>query len=127
MICRKRRFARGGSTITQQMIKNVLLSREKTLTRKLREYILARKAEEILTKRQILQIYLNEVEWGENVYGIEAASRFYFDKHAANCRLPRQRCSPGCFPTPAIITLINDPIRRGTGRSGFWAICFRQS
>ena len=50
----KKRFARGGSTITQQMIKNVLLSREKTISRKLREYVLARKAEELLSKRKIL-------------------------------------------------------------------------
>ncbi len=72
---KKKRFARGGSTITQQMIKNVLLSKEKTITRKLREFVLARKAEEILSKRRILEIYLNEVEWGENIYGVEAASR----------------------------------------------------
>jgi membrane peptidoglycan carboxypeptidase len=96
----KRRFARGGSTITQQMIKNVLLSREKTLTRKLREYILARKAEEILTKRQILQIYLNEVEWGENIYGIEAASRFYFDKHAAELSPAQAALLAGMLPNP---------------------------
>src|SRR5512136_2333566 len=78
----KKRFSRGGSTITQQMIKNVLLSKEKTLTRKLREFVLARQAEELLTKRRILEIYLNEVEWGENIHGIEAASRYYFDKQA---------------------------------------------
>jgi len=81
---KKKRFARGGSTITQQMIKNVLLSKEKTVTRKLREFVLARKAEEILTKRRILEIYLNEVEWGENIYGIEAASRYYFERTPPN-------------------------------------------
>lgn len=96
----KRRFARGGSTITQQMIKNVLLSREKTITRKVREYVLARKAEEILTKRQILQIYLNEVEWGDNVYGIEAASRFYLDKHAAELTPGEAALLAGMLPSP---------------------------
>jgi monofunctional biosynthetic peptidoglycan transglycosylase len=96
----KHRFARGGSTITQQMIKNVLLSREKTISRKVREYVLARKAEEILTKRQILEIYLNEVEWGDNIYGIEAASRFYLDKHAAELTPAEASLLAGMLPSP---------------------------
>jgi len=96
----KRRFARGGSTITQQMIKNVLLSKEKTITRKLREYVLARKAEEILSKRKILEIYLNEVEWGENIYGIEAASRYYLDKHAAELTAGEAALLAGMLPNP---------------------------
>ncbi|HUL00383.1 MAG TPA: transglycosylase domain-containing protein [Nitrospirota bacterium] len=94
------RFSRGGSTITQQMIKNVLLSKEKTISRKIREYILATKAEEILTKRQILEIYLNEVEWGENIYGIEAASRFYLDKHVADVTVAEAALLAGMLPNP---------------------------
>ncbi len=97
---KKRRFARGGSTITQQMIKNVLLSKEKTITRKLREYVLARKAEEILSKRKILEIYLNEVEWGENIYGIEAASRYYLDKHASELTAGEAALLAGMLPNP---------------------------
>jgi monofunctional biosynthetic peptidoglycan transglycosylase len=97
---RKRKFSRGGSTITQQMIKNVFLSKEKTLTRKLREYVLARKAEEILTKHRILEIYLNEVEWGENIYGIEAASRFYLDKHASELTPGEAALLAGMLPNP---------------------------
>jgi penicillin-binding protein 1A len=96
----KKRFARGGSTITQQMIKNVLLSKEKTISRKLREYFLARKAEELLSKRRILEIYLNEVEWGDNIYGIEAASRFYFDKHAAELTTGEAALLAGMLPNP---------------------------
>ncbi len=96
----KRRFARGGSTITQQMIKNVLLSKEKTIARKLREYVLARKAEEILSKRKILEIYLNEVEWGENIYGIEAASRYYLDKHASDLTVGESALLAGMLPNP---------------------------
>lgn len=96
----KRRFARGGSTITQQMIKNVLLSKEKTITRKLREYILARKAEQILSKRRILEIYLNEVEWGDNIYGIEAASRYYFDKHSSELTPSEAALLAGMLPNP---------------------------
>ncbi|MGE5173895.1 MAG: transglycosylase domain-containing protein [Betaproteobacteria bacterium] len=97
---KKRRFARGGSTITQQMIKNVLLSKEKTISRKLREYVLARKAEEILSKRRILEIYLNEVEWGENIYGIEAASRYYLDKHALELTAGEAALLAGMLPNP---------------------------
>lgn len=96
----KRRFSRGGSTITQQMIKNVLLSKEKTIVRKVREYVLSRKAEELLTKRQILEIYLNEVEWGENIYGIEAASRFYLDKHASDLSAAEAALLAGMLPNP---------------------------
>lgn len=96
----KHRFARGGSTITQQMIKNVFLSKEKTITRKVREYVLARKAEEILSKRRILEIYLNEVEWGENIYGIEAASRYYFAKHAQELTAGEAALLAGMLPNP---------------------------
>jgi len=96
----KRRFARGGSTITQQMIKNVLLSKEKTISRKIREYVLAERAEAILTKRQILEIYLNEVEWGENIYGIEAASRYYLDKHASELTIGEAALLAGMLPNP---------------------------
>lgn len=104
----KKRFARGGSTITQQMIKNVFLSKEKTLSRKLREFILARRAEEILTKRQILEIYLNEVEWGDSIYGIEAASRYYFDKHAAELTAAEAALLAGMLPNPRYF----DPFKR---------------
>jgi membrane peptidoglycan carboxypeptidase len=96
----KKRFARGGSTITQQMIKNVLLSKEKTLGRKLREFVLARRAEEALTKLQILEIYLNEVEWGENIHGIEAASRYYFDRHGAELTASEAALLAGMLPNP---------------------------
>jgi monofunctional biosynthetic peptidoglycan transglycosylase len=104
----KKRFARGGSTITQQMIKNVLLSKEKTITRKVREFVLARRAEDILTKRRILEIYLNEVEWGEGVYGIEAASRYYFDKHATELTDAEAALLAGMLPNPRYY----DPFKR---------------
>ena len=72
----------GGSTITQQVVKNALLSPEKTLTRKLKEWILALKLEHYLTKDQILGIYLNESPFGGNIYGVEEASLSFFGKHA---------------------------------------------
>jgi monofunctional biosynthetic peptidoglycan transglycosylase len=96
----KRKFSRGGSTITQQMIKNVLLSKEKTISRKIREFVLARRAEDILTKRRILEIYLNEVEWGDNIYGVEAASRYYFDKQAVELTAGEAALLAGMLPNP---------------------------
>lgn len=73
-------LTRGASTITQQVIKNAILTPEKTITRKLKEMIMALMLEKILTKDKILEHYLNLIELGENIYGIKAGSNFYFDK-----------------------------------------------
>lgn len=74
---------RGGSTITQQLAKNLLLSGERTMLRKGQELVLATLLEVLLDKRRILEIYLNNVEWGEGVFGAEAAAQYYFRKPAA--------------------------------------------
>ncbi|WP_448582299.1 penicillin-binding protein 1A [Thermaurantiacus sp.] len=74
----------GASTITQQVAKNLLLSNEVTLTRKIREAVLARRIESILTKEQILELYLNEIFFGRNAYGVEAAARTWFGKSASD-------------------------------------------
>ena len=76
------RLARGGSTITQQLAKNLYLSPSKNPVRKLRELILARRLEAELTKSRILELYLNVIEWGDGVYGVEAAARAYFHRSA---------------------------------------------
>ncbi len=73
----------GGSTLTQQVIKNTLLTREKTITRKIKEWVLAYKIEKKLTKDQILTIYLNEAPYGGTIYGIQEASRIFFGKKAS--------------------------------------------
>ncbi len=73
----------GGSTITQQLAKNLFLSGERTLLRKGQEMVLALALEAFLSKRRILEIYLNSVEWGEGVFGAEAAAQHYFRKSAA--------------------------------------------
>jgi monofunctional biosynthetic peptidoglycan transglycosylase len=80
---KERRFARGGSTITQQLAKNLYFTTHKSLVRKLRELIVARWLEEDLSKRRILELYLNVIEWGDGVYGAEAAAQRYFGKPAS--------------------------------------------
>lgn len=75
-------FGQGGSTITQQVVKNTLLTPEKTISRKIKEWVLAVKIEKIITKEKILELYLNEVPYGGNVYGIEEAALTFFGKHA---------------------------------------------
>ena len=73
----------GGSTITQQLAKNLLLSGERSLLRKGQELVLTLLLETLLGKRRILEIYLNSVEWGEGVFGAEAAAQHYYRKSAA--------------------------------------------
>jgi monofunctional biosynthetic peptidoglycan transglycosylase len=78
------RFARGGSTITQQLAKNLYLSPSKNPLRKLRELIIARRLEAELPKSRILELYLNVIEWGDGVYGVESAARTYFHTSSAD-------------------------------------------
>lgn len=78
------RFARGGSTITQQLAKNVYLTAEKSLLRKFKEALIAIQLEDILTKDEILEKYLNVVEFGPKVYGIKTAAQYYFSKSPAS-------------------------------------------
>jgi monofunctional glycosyltransferase len=80
---RRGRFVRGASTITQQLAKNLYLSPSRNPLRKFRELIIARRLETELTKARILELYLNVIEWGDGIYGIEAASRVYFHESAA--------------------------------------------
>jgi 1A family penicillin-binding protein len=81
------RFSQGGSTITQQVIKNSILTSEKKIARKLKEWVLAVKLEKTLTKDQILELYLNESPYGGSIYGIEEASRRFFGKSATDVTL----------------------------------------
>jgi 1A family penicillin-binding protein len=80
-------FVQGGSTITQQLVKNTFLSPERTITRKLKEAVIALKVETVYSKDQILELYLNDIPYGSNAYGIEAASQTYFGKHAHDLSL----------------------------------------
>jgi monofunctional biosynthetic peptidoglycan transglycosylase len=91
---------RGGSTITQQLAKNLLLSSERTLLRKTQELMLAATLELLLDKRRILEIYLNNVEWGEGIFGAEAAARHYFGKPAARLNAAEAARLAVMLPSP---------------------------
>lgn len=86
---RTRKFARGASTISMQLVKNVFLTREKTLSRKLEEILLVYILENnrIASKQRMLEVYFNVIEWGPNVYGIGEAAQFYFQKKPADLTL----------------------------------------
>jgi monofunctional biosynthetic peptidoglycan transglycosylase len=79
----------GGSTITQQLAKNLFLSPSRNPVRKLREFILSWRLERVLSKKRILELYLNVVEWGSGIFGAEAASRHYYGKPASDLN-PRE-------------------------------------
>ena len=79
--------ARGGSTITQQVAKNILIGDEYSITRKIKEMIVARRIESVLNKQQILELYLNEIPLGRQSFGVQAASRAYFGKDVGDLQL----------------------------------------
>jgi monofunctional biosynthetic peptidoglycan transglycosylase len=81
---KKGRVVAGGSTISQQLAKNLFLSGRRTALRKLQEALITVMIEAVMSKRRIFEIYLNIIEWGDGVFGAEAASRHYFKKSAAN-------------------------------------------
>jgi monofunctional biosynthetic peptidoglycan transglycosylase len=101
---KKRKLAAGGSTITQQLAKNLYLSPSRNPLRKIREYFIARSLEKHLTKKRILEIYLNVVEMGERVYGAEAASRHYFGKSASALSASQAALLAGCLPNPRVMS-----------------------
>ena len=86
------RVVRGGSTITQQLAKNLYLSPSRNPVRKLQELIIARRLERELRKARILELYLNVIEWGDGVYGAEAAARTYFRHERRISARRRRRC-----------------------------------
>ncbi len=90
----------GGSTITQQVIKLTVLTTDKTITRKLKEWVLALKIERVLTKSQILEIYLNQVPFGGQLYGVEEASQTFFGKSSSDLSLPEAAYLAAMLPAP---------------------------
>ncbi len=97
------RFSRGGSTITQQLAKNLYLSPSKNPLRKLREWVIARRLEAELKKARIFEIYLNVIEWGDGIYGVEAAARTYFGRTAADLGPAQAALLAGAIVNPRLL------------------------
>jgi monofunctional biosynthetic peptidoglycan transglycosylase len=96
-------LVRGASTITQQLAKNLYLSPSRNPLRKLRELIIARRLEAELTKSRILELYLNEIEWGDGLYGVDAAARAYFDTSAATLSQTQSALLAGAIINPRVL------------------------
>jgi len=105
---RKGKFVHGGSTITQQLAKNLFLTREKTLIRKVKEIVLARRLDDALSKSRILELYLNVVELGPMVYGIGSAAHYYFGKHPSALTVRECAFLASMLPGPKVY----NPYRR---------------
>lgn len=99
---REGRFARGGSTITQQLVKNIFLTQNKNIGRKAEEFLITWIIEStgLVSKERILELYLNILEWGPNIYGIKEASQFYFSKKPANLTLTESLFLAYIIPRP---------------------------
>jgi hypothetical protein len=99
---REKRFARGASTISMQLVKNLYLKRQKTIARKLEEMIITWLIEEnrLVSKERMFEIYLNIIEWGPEVYGAQEAARFYFDKDVADLTLAEAIFMASIIPQP---------------------------
>lgn len=96
-------FKRGASTISQQLAKNLYLSSERTFMRKGQEAIITYFMERNLPKKRILEVYLNVIEWGDGIYGAEAASQYYFHKPAANLNAREAAFLSAMIPNPRTV------------------------
>src|SRR6185503_10314993 len=96
-------FKRGASTISQQLAKNLYLSSERSFMRKGQEAIITYFMERELSKRRILEVYLNVIEWGDGIYGAEAASQYYFHKPAANLNAREAAFLSAMIPNPRTV------------------------
>jgi monofunctional biosynthetic peptidoglycan transglycosylase len=95
-------FLRGGSTITQQLAKNLYLSESRNPMRKVTELLIARRLEAALTKQRIFEIYLNMIEWGDGIFGCEMAARTYFGKSCANLDIQESALLAGAIINPRV-------------------------
>jgi penicillin-binding protein 1A len=98
----------GGSTLTQQLVKNLFLSNERSLNRKVAEAVLAMRVEQVFTKEQILEMYLNQVFWGKNTNGAETASQNYFGKSAADLTLGEAAMLAGTIQAPSVFNPVDN-------------------
>lgn len=104
-------FSQGGSTISQQLIKNTHLSNEKTIKRKLKEIKLTKELEKNYTKEQILEMYLNNIYFGNGCYGIENASNHYFGKSSTKLTIAESAILAGTINAPSIYDIENNPTK----------------
>ena len=114
---RAQRMKQGGSTITQQVVKNVLLSHERTFERKAREVLLARRIEQELAKDEILDLYLNHIYFGHGRHGVEEAARYYFGKGIAEVNIAEAAMIAGLAKGPGIYSPRIDYERARTRRN----------
>ena len=98
-----KKLTQGGSTITQQLAKNLYLNPSRNPLRKIEEYFIARSLENHLSKKRILELYLNVVEMGERVYGAEAAARTHFHTSASSLTPSQAALLAGCLPNPRVM------------------------
>jgi monofunctional biosynthetic peptidoglycan transglycosylase len=103
-----KKFKFGGSTITQQLARNLFLSPEKSLTRKFSEAVITWRMEKVLSKKRILELYLNVAEWGEGVFGAEAASRHYYGKSSSELSPEEAARLAAILPNPRRYRPIGD-------------------
>lgn len=111
------RVVQGGSTLTQQLAKTIYLTRERTIVRKFKELLLTMQIEFNYSKDEILQLYLNQIYFGGGAYGVEAAAKLYFDKHAQELNLPECALLAGLIRSPNRYSPLRDTARAKARRS----------
>jgi monofunctional biosynthetic peptidoglycan transglycosylase len=121
----RRALARGGSTITQQLAKNLFFTTARTPLRKLQEIVVARWLEEDLDKQRILELYLNVIEWGDGVYGCEAAAQRYFGKSASALDASEAAGLAAIIPSPRRMNPRADPGRYARAQKRVFAMLAR--
>jgi hypothetical protein len=99
---KEKRFARGGSTISMQLVKNVFLTRKKVIARKAEEILIVWLLENtrLVTKERMFEVYLNVIEWGPKIYGVKEAAKFYYNKQPADLNLPESLYLASIIPKP---------------------------
>ncbi len=120
----RQKLGRGGSTITQQLVKNLFLTTQRSFVRKGAEFMLVPIAEAVLTKNRILELYLNVIEWGPGVYGAEAASEYHYHVHASQVSREQAARLAAIIPAPlrrkpASMNAYSDEILRRMTQSGW--------
>jgi 1A family penicillin-binding protein len=98
----------GASTLTMQLVKNIFLSHQRTVSRKLAEAVLAVRVEQVFSKNDILEMYLNNIYWGHNNYGVQTAAKSYFNKPASQLNLAESAMMAGLIQAPEVYSPFND-------------------